>query len=125
MIYLKIQPYVQSSLAHRSHQKLSFKFFVPYRVLARVGSVAYRLELLPSSSVHPVFHVSQLEKAVGAYQLVTATLPSDSILWSVPERIIQRRTISKDMHSIPQGLIKWSNLPISLATWEDLEYLKQ
>ena len=43
LVFVKIQSYVQSSLAQRSNQKLAFKFFGPYRVLARVGSVAYRL----------------------------------------------------------------------------------
>jgi hypothetical protein len=36
MVYLKLQPYVQSSLAPRANQKLSFKFFGPFRVLSRV-----------------------------------------------------------------------------------------
>ena len=31
MVYLKLQPYVQSSLAPRSNQKLSFKYFSPYK----------------------------------------------------------------------------------------------
>jgi ribosomal protein L21E len=26
-VYLKLQPYVQTSLAHRANQKLAFKFF--------------------------------------------------------------------------------------------------
>jgi transposase InsO family protein len=124
-VYVKIQPYVQASLAQRSNQKLAFKFFGPYRVTARVGSVAYRLELPASSSVHPVFHVSQLKKAVSSRHSVTAVPPSEDVLWSVPERILQHRSITKGTHSILQGLIKWSNLPISLATWEDLEYLRQ
>jgi hypothetical protein len=63
--YLKLHPYVQSSLAHRSNQKLAFKYFGPFWVLARIGSVAYKLELPPTSSVHPVFHVSQLKQSVG------------------------------------------------------------
>lgn len=53
-IFLKLQTYVQASLADRSNQKLAFKFFGPYRVLARVGTVAYRLEL-PGSSVDHCF----------------------------------------------------------------------
>ena len=31
----------------------------------------------------------------------------------------------KGTRSITQGLIQWSNLPRSLATWEDLEFLRQ
>jgi hypothetical protein len=87
--------------------------------------VAYRLELPPSSSIHPVFHVSQLKKAVGAHHSVTAEPPSDTAIWSVPERIIQRRLLHQGTSSVMQGLIKWSNLLESLATWEELEALRQ
>ena len=87
-VYLKLQPYVQSSLAEHSHHKLAFWFFGPYRILAKVGSVAYRLELPPSSAIHPVFHVSQLKKAVGADHTVTPEPPSASSVCSIPEQIL-------------------------------------
>jgi hypothetical protein len=66
LVYLKLQPYVQTSLAPRSHQKLAFHFFRPFRIITRIGSMAYRLELPAHSSIHSVFHVSQLKKVVGA-----------------------------------------------------------
>lgn len=50
MVFVKIQPYVQSSLAQRANQKLAFKFFGPYHITARVSSIAYSLNsqlLLP------------------------------------------------------------------------------
>ena len=37
----------------------------PYKILARCGSVAYRIQLLDIlSAVHNVFHVSQLKKCL-------------------------------------------------------------
>lgn len=37
-----------------------------YRIIQRVGELAYRLELAPDMSlVHSVFHVSMLKKVVG------------------------------------------------------------
>jgi len=86
-VFLKLQPYVQTSLAPRANQKLSFKFFGPFRVLERIGSVAYRLEFPPSASIHPVFHVSQLKKAVGD-QAVSPVLPDNSAYYQVPERVL-------------------------------------
>jgi hypothetical protein len=56
-VYLHLQPYAYTSLARRSSQKLGFKFFGPYKLLAKVGSVSYRLDLPGSSKVHHVVHV--------------------------------------------------------------------
>ena len=45
------------------HGKLSPRFIGPFEILERIGTVAYRLALLPSMiGVHEVFHVSMLRK---------------------------------------------------------------
>jgi hypothetical protein len=75
-VFLKLQPYIQSSVAPRAHHKLLFKYYGPYQVLERVGIVAYRLALPESSRIHPVIHVSQLKKVVGADVQVQQCLPS-------------------------------------------------
>jgi hypothetical protein len=125
MVFLKLQPYVQSSLAPRANQKLSFKFFGPFKVLQRVGTVAYKLELPPSSSIHPDFHISQLKKAVGVDHQISPLVPQDKLLFQVREKLLQRHMVTKGSRSVYQVLVKWSLSPESLATWEDLLSLKQ
>jgi hypothetical protein len=124
-VFLKLQPYVQTSLAPRAHQKLSFKYFGPYVVLERVGSVAYRLDLPPASSVHPVFHVSLLKPAPSSKYQVSRSLPEVEDGLQVPEAILQHRLHKRRDGSVAQVLVKWSNLDADLATWEDMEALRQ
>lgn len=74
-VYLKLQPYVQTSIARRSNQKLSYKYFGPYIILKKVGQVAYKLQLPPGSQIHLVPHVSLLKKALPAAETAVPDIP--------------------------------------------------
>eukprot|EP00253_Pinus_taeda_P024535 PITA_24535 len=65
LVYLRLQPYGQSSLKQKGADKLKPHFYGPYRVIHRIGQVAYELELCQGSKIHNVLHVSCLKKALG------------------------------------------------------------
>jgi hypothetical protein len=75
-IFLKLQPYVQSTVASRSNQKLSFRFYGSYKIIQRVVQVAYKLDFPPDAKIHPVVHVSQLKQHVPATVSVSSDLSS-------------------------------------------------
>lgn len=51
-VYLKLQPYRQTSLALRKNMKLAAKYYGPYMVIQKIGEVAYMLQLPPGSLIH-------------------------------------------------------------------------
>ena len=64
-VYLKLQPYRQKSIINRACLTLFTKYCGPYRMIAKIGQVAYQLELPPETKIPSIFHVSQFKKHVG------------------------------------------------------------
>jgi hypothetical protein len=126
-VYLKLQPYAQSSVVNRPCPKLAFKFFGPYEILERVGSMAYRLALPTNSAIHPVFHVSQLKEFVPDHTPVFHDLSKIvelDLVETIPEAILDQRLVKKGSSAIPQGLIKWKDIDADAATWEYISVIK-
>ncbi|KAK1610510.1 hypothetical protein QYE76_034183 [Lolium multiflorum] len=124
-VFLRLQPYIQSSVVKRANHKLAFKFFGPYKIVERVGEVAYKLELPPTSRVHPVFHVSQLKPCIGPHQQVLSQLPSSTDIFQIPVAVLGQRVRQAGFRTVPQALIHWSGMPEDQATWEDIDSLRQ
>lgn len=127
-MYLRLQPYRQLSVAVRRYLKLSHKYLGPYRVVEKIGSVAYKLELPEGSMVHPVFHVSLLKKRVGSQQVVTTGLPKIGVegqFLVYPVQILQRRMIKKNNKAAVQWLVQWSHSVPEDASWEDAATIQE
>lgn len=58
LVYLKLRPYCQNSLAKRPFEKLSPRYYGSFEVETKIGQVSYILKLPPSTTIHPIFHVS-------------------------------------------------------------------
>ena len=116
IVYLKLKPrHLRTLLPHPS-SKLHPRFYRPFPVIVKVGTVAYRLQLLEGSNIHSVFHISLLKKAVGAQ-------PASSILPTLPQADAPTRELVAILDKAPQSprfLIKWSDLHLTNNTWEYL-----
>ncbi|XP_025983852.1 uncharacterized protein [Glycine max] len=73
-VYVKLRPHCQTFVA-QAHTKLSKRYFGPFQVAERIRPVAYKLHLLASSRIHPVFHVSLLKPHLGPVLETPARLP--------------------------------------------------
>ncbi|CAL5333729.1 unnamed protein product [Camellia sinensis] len=121
-VFLRLQPYKQTTVALQRNMKLSPRFYGPYQVLERVGSVAYKLELPTTTKIHPVFHVSLLKKKIGTNVLAHTTLPPvglEGTLQLEPMAVLDRRMVKRGNKAVVQWLVQWANSFPEDATWVD------
>ncbi|VFQ76191.1 unnamed protein product [Cuscuta campestris] len=109
--------------------KLSPRFIGSYPVTARVGPVAYQLELPPEfSRIHNVFHVSMLRhyesdpthrKPEGA-----VTLDDSLSFEEKPVQVLAREVKELRNQRVPLVRVLWRNHTVEEAIWETEESMR-
>ncbi|KAF7807916.1 Transposon Ty3-I Gag-Pol polyprotein [Senna tora] len=120
-VFVRLQPYRQHSVQLRRNQKLGLRYFGPFEVVARVGQVAYKLNLPPEARIHNVFHVSQLKPCVRPSSSATLPLPLLTAAEGPlirPSKILEMRQVQVGHEWETQILVLWED--DADPTWEPL-----
>jgi hypothetical protein len=115
LVYLRLQPYRQTSIKRNGAKKIQYFFFGSYRMKRKVGNVAYELDLPLGSKIHNVFYVSCLKRAIGKYITLIEELPpldEEGQLILIPEEVLEVREKRLRKINIMEYLIKWKDFPI-------------
>ncbi|KAJ9558505.1 hypothetical protein OSB04_013119 [Centaurea solstitialis] len=121
-VLLKVSPW-KGVIRFRKRGKLGPRYIGPFTVLARVGKVAYRLELPEVlGQIHDTFHVSQLRKCLADE---TAHVPLDDIqvdeslnFIERPVAVLERKVRKLRNKEIGIVKVQWQHRKGSEWTWE-------
>ncbi|GJY03731.1 hypothetical protein Tco_0369671 [Tanacetum coccineum] len=121
-VMLKVSPW-KGVIRFGKRGKLNSRYIGPFKVLEKVGSVAYKLELLEElSRVHNTFHVSDLKKCYADEPLVVPLdgLHFDDKLQFVeePVEIMDREVKRLKRSRIPIIKVRWNSKRGPEFTWE-------
>jgi hypothetical protein len=114
----------QNIHTQRPSKKLDWKRLGPYPILERIGTQAYRLQLPSSMKIHPVFHVSLLDR------YVESDIPSRVV--PPPPPVIVKDQVEFEVEDILDSkfmrkrlfyLVKWKGYPVCDNSWEPASHL--
>ncbi|KAK1421015.1 hypothetical protein QVD17_23053 [Tagetes erecta] len=121
-VMLKVSPW-KGVIRFRKRGKLSPRFIGPFKILARVGNVAYRLELPEElTGIHNTFHVSHLRKCLAdetSYVSLNDIEVDEKLNYvEEPVAILDRKVKQLRNKVINQVKVQWKHRKGSDATWE-------
>jgi hypothetical protein len=121
-VLLKVSPW-KGVLRFRKRGKLSPRFIGPFRIVAKVGKVAYRLELPEElAGIHPTFHVSHLRKCLAdeSTYVPLSEIEVDNRLNYVEEpiAIVEEELRRVQNKTVRTYKVLWKHGKMSDCTWE-------
>ncbi|GJY30488.1 hypothetical protein Tco_0413983 [Tanacetum coccineum] len=121
-VMLKVSPW-KGVVRFGKRGKLNPRYVGPFKVLEKVGSVAYKIDLLQELSiVHNTFHVSNLKKFNSDEPLAVLLegLHVDDKLHFVEEpiEIMDREVKQLNQSRIPIVKVRWNSKRDPEFTWE-------
>ncbi|GJZ15253.1 putative reverse transcriptase domain-containing protein [Tanacetum coccineum] len=128
-VMLKVSPW-KGVVRFGKRGKLNPRYVGPFKVIKRVGTVAYKLELPQQlSRVHNTFHVSNLKKCLSDESLVIPLeeLHVDDKLHFVeePVEVVDREIKQLKRSRIPIIKVRWNSKRGPEFTWERKDQFKQ
>ncbi|GJS76009.1 putative reverse transcriptase domain-containing protein [Tanacetum coccineum] len=128
-VMLKVSPW-KGVIRFGKRGKLNPRYVGPFKILARVGDVAYKLELPQElSRVHSTFHVSNLKKC---YSDEPLAIPLDGIqiddrlqIVEEPVEIVEREIKRLKRSRIPLVKVRWNSRRGSEFIWEREDQFKK
>ncbi|KAK9048501.1 hypothetical protein SSX86_021038 [Deinandra increscens subsp. villosa] len=128
-VLLKVSPW-KGVIRFRKRGKLSPRFIGPFKILARVGKVAYQLELPEElSGIHNTFHVSYLRKCLAdesAYVPLDDLVIDDKLNYvERPIAILDRKVKRLRNREVNQVKVQWEHRKGSDLTWESEEEMQR
>ena len=128
LVFLKVAPW-KGVIRFQQRGKLNPRYIGPFRILEKIGPVAYRLEL-PSelSRIHSVFHVSMLKKYVPDPSHILETPPIDleeDLSFEVqPVAIVDQEIRQLRSKVIPMVKVLWRSALVEEVTWETETFIR-
>ncbi|GJR58657.1 hypothetical protein Tco_1500819 [Tanacetum coccineum] len=119
---LKVLPW-KGVIRFSKRGKLNTRYIGPFKIIAKVGTVAYRIELPEHlSRVHSTFHVLNLKKCLTdetlAIQLDEIQIYDNLHFIEEPVKIIDREVKRLKQSRIPIVKVRWNSRRGLEFTWE-------
>ncbi|GKD60105.1 putative reverse transcriptase domain-containing protein [Tanacetum coccineum] len=129
MVLLKVSPW-KGAVHFGKCKKLSPRYIGPFRILARVGPVAYTLELPEElKGIHSTFHVLNLKKCLVEGDIVVPVneIQLDDKLHMIeePVEIVDREVKRLKQSRIPIVKVRWNSQRGPEFTWEREDHIKK